>query len=171
MTIYIKNEIDLKRGYKTMDWKEDVKEMVYQGRIKVPYTWTVGEVGSRFFIELRDKKKIWGDKCPRCGTVFVPPRKVCSKCYSNIGEWVEVGTKGTLLTFTVVRYKNNLQSRDAPFAYGIIKLDGADTGLLHLLGEVDLEQINIGMRVEAVFGEDRKGEILDIKYFRPLKEA
>jgi len=36
---------------------------------------------------------------------------------------------------------------------------------------VDLEQINIGMRVEAVFGEDRKGEILDIKYFRPLKEV
>ena len=40
-----------------MGWKEGVKEIVYRGRISVPYTWTVGEVGSRFFIELKDNKK------------------------------------------------------------------------------------------------------------------
>ena len=55
-----------------------------------------------------------------------------------------------------------------PFIYGIILLDGADTGLTHFLGEVDPEDMRIGMRVEAVFQEEREGSILDIKYFRPI---
>ena len=56
-----------------------------------------------------------------------------------------------------------------PFAYGIVQLDGADTGIVHILGEVDFAQLRQGMRVEAVFGEERRGNILDIKYFRPLQ--
>jgi len=56
---------------------------------------------------------------------------------------------------------------DAPYPVGIIKLDGADTGMCHLLGEVVPEDIKIGMRVEAVFQEQRKGNILDIAYFKP----
>jgi uncharacterized OB-fold protein len=59
-----------------------------------------------------------------------------------------------------------------PVAYGIIKLDGADTGFVHMLGEVDLDKIKIGMRVKAVFREDeRKGNILDINYFKPVSKA
>jgi len=55
----------------------------------------------------------------------------------------------------------------SPFVFGTIKLDGADTGIIHLLGEIDFEKIRIGMRVKAVFNEERKGDIRDIKYFRP----
>jgi uncharacterized OB-fold protein len=51
---------------------------------------------------------------------------------------------------------------------GIIKLDGASTGLMHLLGEVDLNSIGVGMRVKAVFRDERQGNYLDIKYFKPL---
>jgi uncharacterized OB-fold protein len=36
------------------------------------------------------------------------------------------------------------------------------------LGGVEAEQLQIGMRVQAVFKEERTGSILDIKYFRPL---
>ncbi len=56
-----------------------------------------------------------------------------------------------------------------PLAYGMILLDGASTGLVHLLGEVDFKEIKTGMRVEAVFNEERVGDITDIRYFRPVK--
>ncbi len=36
------------------------------------------------------------------------------------------------------------------------------------MGEVDPEQVQIGMRVEAVFKEEREGNIFDIRYFRPI---
>lgn len=144
--------------------------MIYAGKIKLPYKWAVGETGSRFLTELRDHRRIWGGKCPSCNQVYVPPKKVCGRCLAPIGEWVEVGKTGTVLTFTVVHYHEPaIHPFEPPFVYGIIKLDGADTGLVHLLGEADLEEFHCGMRVEAVFRDERKADILDIAYFRPLK--
>lgn len=141
---------------------------VLSGRIKLPYQWTVGATGSKFFTELRDHKKIWGTKCPECKKVFVPPRKTCGTCFVDMGEWVELRPTGRLETFTVVHYHEPaLHGMEPPFVYGIIKLDGADTGIAHYIGEVkDLESVKSGSRVEAVFREQREGSILDIKYFR-----
>ena len=82
---------------------------------------------------------------------------------------MEVDTKGTLLTYTIVHYPLPIHPAEPPFAYGIVQLDGADTGLTHLIGEVDGQDLKIGMRVQAVFKEERQGNILDIKYFRPVQ--
>jgi uncharacterized OB-fold protein len=143
-------------------------ETVYPGKIRVPYEWSVGEYGSRFFYELKENCKIWATRCPRCRKVFVPPRKSCPDCFVHIGEWLEVGPGGSLITFTVVRYSAQTHIISAPFAIGIIKLDGSDTGLVHLIGGVDIEEIKSGMRVKPVFKEERKGNLLDILYFTTL---
>jgi len=149
-------------------WTEPVEELVYQGRIKVPYTWSVGEVGSRFFAELRDNRKIFGKRCPACNKVLVPARKICGPCSRQTGDWVEVKDEGTVLTFTVVRYPSDVQPLKPPFGYGIIKLDGADTGMTHLLYGSDPSTWRTGMRVKAVFRGKRTGNILDISYFEPI---
>ncbi|MBM4323222.1 MAG: Zn-ribbon domain-containing OB-fold protein [Deltaproteobacteria bacterium] len=150
-------------------WLETVKPLVYESRIKVPYTWSVGEVGSRFLIALRDHKKIYGTRCAKCDRVYLPPRKTCGNCFSTLHEWVEVGPKGTLITYTTVHYTSSVMPMKPSFAYGIILLDKASTGLVHLLGEVNLEEIKPEMRVEAVFKDERIGDILDIRYFKPIK--
>lgn len=140
------------------------------GNMAVPYTYAVGALGSRFFIELRDNKKIMGIRCPQCKLVYMPPRSVCGKCFSQLSEWVEVSDKGTILTYTVVNYKEATHPPDVnpPFVYGVVQLDGADTGITHLISGVDPEKVTIGMKVQAVFKEKREGNILDIKYFKPL---
>ena len=150
------------------DWLKETEEMVYSGRIKVPYQWWVGETGSRFFVSLRDEQKILGTYCPQCDLVFVPPRKTCGRCFSQETAWREVGTEGTLLTYTVPGYTEEIQPQIIPLAYGIIKLDGADTGLTHLLSEFKEGELKTGLRVKAVFKEERAGNILDIQYFKPL---
>jgi uncharacterized OB-fold protein len=128
----------------------------------------MGAITSKFFIEIRDRKKILGIKCPQCNVVFVPPRSTCGRCFSLLKEWVEVSNRGTLQTYTVVHYPTPVQPVPPPLIYGIIKLDGADTGLAHLISETDYERLSIGMRVEAVFKEERAGNMLDIKYFKPI---
>ena len=151
-----------------MSEKTPAKEpLLVPGWIIAPYVYTVGALGSKFFIELRDHKKILGIKCHQCNRVYMPPRLTCSHCFSKLEDWVELSGKGTLTTYTVVHYSLPIHPVEAPFAYGIIQLDGADTGLTHLLGEVDFENIRIGMKVEPVFKEKGEGNILDIKYFRP----
>jgi uncharacterized OB-fold protein len=143
--------------------------LVQKGRIKVPYTWAAGKIASRFLVGLRDEKRIYGVRCPSCGTVFVPPKKLCHKCMVEMSEWVELGDEGVLEAFTIVRYSEPaIHTLEPPFACGIIRLDGADTGMVHLIGEADLTRLEEGQRMRAVFSEERKGEYLDIAYFKPV---
>ena len=147
----------------------DSGTLMYPSRIKLPYTWHAGKVGSRFYQEIRDNCKIWGTRCEQCERVHLPPRETCPRCFCDMPEWVDVGDIGTLLTYTVVRYAvPGIQPQKPPYAMGIIQLDGASTGFMHLLGEVDLDSIGVGMRVKAVFRDQREGNYLDIKYFKPL---
>jgi len=147
---------------------EGLDVWIYHGQIYIPNTYSAGAVGSRFLIALRDKKRIMGTRCPTCNRVYVPARSICKDCYGQLDELVEVSDKGTLLTYTVCNQPNPVQPVEPPVVYGIIQLDGADTGFVHMLGEIDPEQIRIGMRVQAVFKDEREASILDIKYFKPL---
>ena len=62
------------------------------------------------------------------------------------------------------------QPTEPPYVYAFIMLDGADVQFPHILGEVDLADIRVGMRVKAVWAAERKGTLHDIEYFKPVKE-
>jgi len=151
-------------------WLEGLEPVVVHQDLRVPYRYSMGAVPSKFFIEIRDHQKIMGIRCPSCDMVFIPPRSTCGRCFSQLHEWVEVGNQGTLETYTQVRYSTPVQPAVAPFYYGIIKPDGADTGLAHMVGDLKGQEPRIGMRVQAVFKEERKGNMLDILYFKPVEE-
>ena len=138
------------------------------GAIIMPYRYYAGAVGSKFFTELRDNKRIMGTRCPQCNRVYVPPKSTCLRCFAKSDEWIELDGRGTLESYTMVHYSLPVHPLSSPFAYGIIKLDGADTSLTHFLGELEPEDIKIGMRLKPVFKEKREGSMLDIKYFKPL---
>lgn len=151
------------------DWRDDVKEIVFDGMISVPYSWTVGSTLSKWYVQLRDDGEIWANRCSSCGTVFVPPKMKCIYCYKDPTEWVKLPGTGTLETYTVVHYNEPaLQPKKPPIIYGVIKMDGADTGMVHFVDKVDPDKVKVGMRMEAVIAKEREGNILDIKYFRPI---
>ena len=140
---------------------KDVVKAYY--KMEAEFNWSYGKI-SRFFKELIDNKRIMGTKCPSCGVVFCPPTSDCPKCWVPT-EWVEVGPKGTLLHFTVIHQSNLWSKRKAPYALGLIKLDGADTGLMHYVDEIDIAKLKVQPRVEAVFADERKGYVTDIEHF------
>jgi len=138
------------------------------GKLEIPYRYFAGEWGSKFLTALRDEKKILGSKCPQCKKVFIPPRSSCEICFEKISEWVTVGPKGKVTSFTVVRYQEPYFPVQPPFVLALIKLEGADSAFAHILGGVKPEEVKVGMTVEPVFAEQRKASILDIKYFKPV---
>ena len=142
---------------------------VAEGRIVMPYRYFAGTAGTKFFNALKQEKKIMGVRCPTCDVVYVPPRLTCGRCFSNLSEWIEVGSGGTVLTYTVTYYSLPIHPTEKPVVFAVIQLDGADTGLTHIIGEANPSEIYIGMRVEAVFREPGEGNILDLKYFKPAK--
>ena len=154
---------------RTVEILKDTDRFVFPWQLAIPNTYPAGVVGSKFLIELRDNRKIKGIKCPTCNLISVPPRSTCKYCFGELSELVDVSDKGTLITYAVAYEPNPIQPVEgSPIIYGIVKLDGADTGFVHMLGEVDPEKVKIGMEVEAVFKEEREASILDIKYFKPI---
>ena len=154
--------------------------MAEEELITIPAKWEIyykhsaGKFGSKFFTELRDHKRIFGVRCPKCKKVLVPPRAFCDQCYVPLEEWVEVKDEGILTNFFVT-YRQFFGLPKPPYVGGFVKLDGADTGLMHFIGGVDVSDpkrvkdvLKIGMRVKAVWSEERKGTILDIEYFKPI---
>ncbi len=145
--------------------------VIESGEMSQPFRWSAGTYGSRFLTEIRDNKKFWGIKCPKCGKVYVPIRSVCGPCYTEMTELVPLSDEGTLITFSVVSFgfvdpSTGLQ-RPVPYGYAVIQLDGADSYLIHFIDETDPEKMKAGMRVRAVFEEDgkRTGSMMDIKHF------
>ncbi len=143
--------------------------LICEGQIKIPYSWPAGKLGSHFLATLRDRMQLLGLRCPSCEKVLVPPTR-CLSCDRVGTEWVQVGPQGVLEVWTVVRTPiSSIQVLPVPYAVGVICLDGADTGLVHLLGDVDFNKLRNGVRVEPVYNPNRRGHLLDIRYFRPIE--
>lgn len=150
----------------------DVRKMTHwPGHMETDYIYTLGIAGEKFFSEIKENGKILGAKCKRCEQVFVPPRLYCEKCFDKLTEWVNIGTKGRVYTFSVAYIDINGAKLKEPIIYALIKFNGATGGIIHKLGEVNLHDLRIGLPVEAVFKSqsERTANINDIKYFKPMK--
>ncbi|MBF0224193.1 MAG: Zn-ribbon domain-containing OB-fold protein [Desulfobacterales bacterium] len=148
--------------------KENI--IIESGALFQPFNYSIGLYGSKFFKELTDNRKFFGTKCQKCNKVYIPPRKVCGPCFSEMTEFVEVGPKGVIGTYTILRYAfidpETGEQKPVPYGYGFIKLDGADTLFQHYINIEDESKVKIGARVEPVFSEEKKGTIKDILYFK-----
>lgn len=134
--------------------------MIREGSIQIPFTFAAGRAGSQFLTALRDGQTILGAQCTGCGKVVCPPRPVCPYCFETSLEAVDLGTEGTLVSITEI---------PAQGAFGLVKLDGADTAMLHrLCGNAN--QFVVGDRVKARFAVHRTANILDIQGFTPAIE-
>jgi len=148
--------------------KDYADSYVIEGKLALPYTYFAGRTGSRFITTIRDEKKIMGVRCSSCSKTFVPPRQTCEKCMEDLTDsWVELGNTGTVTNFTVVRYNDGHLPRKAPFVLAMIKLDKADTPMAHIVEGIDIEKVQKGMKVKAVFSEKTTNTILDIDHFEP----
>jgi uncharacterized OB-fold protein len=133
----------------------------------VAFHYTSGVGNAAFFEALRARGAFLGSRCDACGVTYLPARIFCERCFAALGPGVECGPGGTLESFTVAHVDVDDATMQEPVAVGLVRLDGADTVLLHrLLGDEDWD---IGMRVEASLrpAGERVGSILDVEGFRP----
>jgi uncharacterized OB-fold protein len=142
---------------------------VVEGKLALPYTYFAGRIGSRFITSIRDRNKIWGGRCNPCAKVFVPPRQTCPFCTEDLADsWVELRNEGIVTNYTVVRYDDKHLPRKAPFILALIKLEGADTSMAHILEGISPEEVKIGLKVRPFFAKETTNTILDIDHFEPL---
>ena len=129
------------------------------------YTRSLGQVLGRFMTGLRDRR-IEGVRGSD-GRVIVPPVEYDPVTAEPLSEFVPVSAEGTVTTWSWVADPLDGQPLDHPFAFALITLDGADTGLLHAVDVPDAGAMHTGMRVRARWAAERVGAITDIACFEP----
>ncbi|RSM81332.1 DNA-binding protein [Kibdelosporangium aridum] len=114
---------------------------------------------------LRDRRieGIRGDD----GRVHVPPVEYDSITARKLTEWVEVAPAGTVQTWAWVPEPDDGQPLAHPFAWALIKLDGADTAMLHAVDVPGPEHMSTGMRVRVRWAAEPVGSMHDIACFEP----
>lgn len=133
--------------------------------VEYPFTRTVGPVQSAFFTGLREGVLVgvrMGD-----GRVMCPPVEYDPQTSEPLTELVEVGDAGTVSTWAWVEAPRTSQPLDRPFAWALIQLDGADTGMLHAVDAGSADAMRTGMRVKVRWADEREGAITDITCFEP----
>jgi uncharacterized OB-fold protein len=135
------------------------------------YTRSVGPTLSQFFTALRERR-IVGVRGSD-GRVYVPPAEFDPVTYERLTEIVPVASVGTVLSWTWQPEPLEGQPLDRPFAWALIKLDGADIPLLHAVdvGAAGPTSISSGARVHVHWVDEPAGAITDIAYFAPGDEA
>ena len=133
------------------------------------YTRTAGPIVGRFLAGL-SKGRILGLRGP-AGTVVVPPTGYDPQTSEPMEEWVEVGPQGVVTTWAWVSRPLDTHPVSEPFAWALIRLDGASTSLLHVVVVEDESKMQTNLRVEPVWAVERRGHIRDIACFRPSLRA
>jgi hypothetical protein len=138
------------------------------------YAWSAGEAMSRFLAGLQEGRLL-ARTCDGCERILFPPRMFCELCFRPTDAWTVVKDTGTIETYSVSYLDRDAKRIAEPILVGVVSLDGASPrmGLMHYFGGMSKEEIRIGMRVKAVWRppEERRGSVLDIVHFRPLREG
>jgi uncharacterized OB-fold protein len=142
-------------------------ELVAPFQLTYAYTRSTGPVLGRFLGALRDRR-LEGMRT-RSGEVLVPP----SECDPRTGEtlcddWVEVGPEGEIVAYTFVAAPRPTHPLAEPFAFALVRLDGASTPMLHVVRAPEAA-LRAGLRVRPVWREERTGSVRDLLAFEPVR--
>ena len=135
--------------------------------IEYPFSRTVGPVQSAFLTGLREGIVV-GVRA-NDGRVLCPPVEYDPVTSEELTELVTVADTGTVTTWSWEPAPRERQPLDRPFAWALVRLDGADTGLLHALDAGSPDRVATGMRVRIRWNEPREGAITDIACFEPAE--
>lgn len=136
--------------------------------LEYPYSRTTGKVVGAFLTGVRDGRLVG----IRCGDrVLCPPLEYDPDTGEELAlDFVPVGPGGTVETATWIAEPTRKHPFQEPFAFALIKLDGADTAMVHAVKASSRDAVSRGTRVAAQWRDERRSAITDV-YFVPESEA
>jgi uncharacterized OB-fold protein/putative sterol carrier protein len=149
--------------------------LVLKQLISIGQRFTTGPLMGKFLKELRDHRRILGNRCPTCRRVQTPPREVCAVCRVAVEELVEVGPEGEVVSYDITYYASpdplTGETRETPYGTIHVLLDGCKgtETFWHFLKKEDLLEVERGTRVRPVWSDKRVGTVHDILYFEKVR--
>jgi acetyl-CoA C-acetyltransferase len=154
---------------------EDAPHVTFEPRLT--YNWDNGLALTTYLDGFRDGK-IRATYCPGCDRMLIPTRSFCELCnLRSVDRYFDMPDTGVVETYTIshVDWASAQLPKGEVNIFAVVAIEGAGEhmGLVHMLGEVDPSDIEIGMRVKAVWKPEgeRDGSVTDLLYFRPVKKG
>lgn len=128
------------------------------------------------FNQFLNEERLMGSRCKKCGSIYLPPRPICIKCYSSDMEWVEMKGKGKLAAFTCIHVGppwmiEQGYDRNHPYCSGVVELEEG-VKIDARIEEVDAnkpETISIGLPLTVTYLHRGEGEeMTTFLAFKPL---
>jgi uncharacterized protein len=133
------------------------------------YTRSLGPVLSQFMTGLAGRR-ILGARASD-GRVHAPPFEYDPVTFAPPADLVPVGPAGAVLSWSWMPRPLEGQPLAHPFGWALIRLDGADTAMLHAVDAGSAAAMRTGMRVRARWAGRTAGHISDIACFEPCDGA
>jgi uncharacterized OB-fold protein len=137
--------------------------------IEFDYTRSLGPVLSQFMAALAERRILGARGAD--GRVHAPPFEYDPVTAEPPGDLLPVGPEGTVLSWSWMPEPLADQPLAVPFAWALIRLDGADTALLHAVDAGSAAAMRTGLRVRPRWAAARTGSIRDIACFEPSDGA
>ena len=138
---------------------------IVKQKIEIPFQYTPGPALLRFLEGLRDGKLL-ASGVPGQARKTIPPLSFCGRTWKPAGEWSELPGTGVLESFAIVpRALAELPDAGARVVFGLVKLDGAETRLVHLVRAMQDTDLRVGARVKVLWNPARSAGIRDIAGF------
>lgn len=136
-----------------------------EATIRFPYRRSLGPVMGAFMTALADQRFIGIRSGER---VIVPPHEWDPDTGEELAlDFVDVGPAGTVETWCWVAKPSSQHPLATPFAWALVKLDGADTAIMHAVDAGSEAAMSTGMRVAPRWKTVRTGHITDLDAFIP----
>ncbi len=128
------------------------------------YTRSTGPIVGKFLTGLKNRE-IFGVRSSD-GRVVVPPMEYDPQTGEAVTDFVQVSDAGFVESWCWVSDPRSSHPSVIPFAWAMIRLDGADTSMIHFIITDQPDQLKSGVRVKACWSDSPMGFITDIRCFR-----
>lgn len=146
-------------------WREFRRIEVIDLKLDFRFRHSLGKY-SRFFLEL-EKRRLMGTRCPRCSTVWMPPRPACGNDLA-VTEWIELPGRGSLAAATECAYTLTTGGGRDRLILGYVAIEGASTLLLQQIRNYgDAGRLTAGLPLRVAWAEGPVGHPMELFWFEP----
>ena len=103
-------------------------------------------------------------RCASCGKLRHPPRPICDACGDTGWDFIESTGRGTLHSFTIIRYPQ-FPDYEFPIIAALVDLEEGQRIVSNVV-DCDPAEVKIGMKLQSFIHEDEDGFKLPL--FRPV---
>ena len=108
----------------------------------------------------RKPSTLTANKCKNCNKIFFPKQKICSECFYNYLEDIQLSGNGTVLTFTKIHTPPSGFETQTPYFIAIIQLYEGPK----ITAQIDAETLKIADKVQVIFrkiNQDSESGLID----------